>query len=270
MRRWSLQIPEAVLASAIQGDSQALDQLARELLTPIYNLALRFLYEPQDAQDATQEATLRVLQGLPTFRGRSTFSTWAYRVVVRSLLNTKRSWAEELTVDAGVAALEAGLAPHAPGPEDALLVQEVKLSCTTALLVCLPRTQCLAYVLGDVMEMSGPEASAILEITPTAYRQRLAAARKTVRAFFRAQCGLLHPELPCRCERQVSYCVRVGFVKPQALRFADRGARHHEAMRAIDAALDTASLYHAHPEYLPPEGLRARVRACLSEALEGS
>ncbi|MEN0062507.1 MAG: sigma-70 family RNA polymerase sigma factor [Myxococcota bacterium] len=265
---WGLDVSSDTIERAKAGDADALDAIAMMMMQPVYNVAVRFLYEPIEAEDAAQEAVLRVLKGLPTFRGDSSFSTWAYRVVVRSLSNVRRGRRESLSIEDGIRALDEGLASEMLGPEDAVLVEEVKLSCTTALLVCLPRSQRMAYVLGEIMGFSGPEAASILEIAPTAFRQRLAVARKTVREFFRARCGLVDEGLPCRCERQVAYCRRVGFIDPSDLRFANRGPEHRSASKRLDQAFDEASIYRAHPNYEPTRALGSAIRARLAEVLD--
>ncbi|MBX2800116.1 MAG: RNA polymerase sigma factor [Myxococcales bacterium] len=268
---WSIRLEPETLVLAQKGDADAIEQLADALRIPVYNLAVRVLFEPQEAEDAAQDAVLKVLRGIRGFRHESRFSTWAYRVAVRSLLDARRGRRESLTLEEGTAALDQGLADPGPNPEDPLLVEEVKLACTTALLVCLPRTQRMAYVLGDIVGLSGPEAAAVLDIASTAYRQRLAAARKTIRGFFRSRCGLWDPALPCRCEQQTAFCTRVGFVDPQKLRFADKGQPHQDAMRDLDAAFQDLRIFATHPSYDPPEGLNTTtLRARLEAMTDGA
>src|SRR5260370_40613423 len=77
-------------ARARSGESDALEELVRRHQAWIYNIAVRMLYHPQDAQDATQEILIKALTPLSSFEGRSTFRTWLYRIVVGHVLNTKR------------------------------------------------------------------------------------------------------------------------------------------------------------------------------------
>ena len=62
---------------AAEGDRDALTDLLREIQHPMYRLALRFLGNPDDAQDACQEILIRIVTRLGTYEGRSKFSTWA-------------------------------------------------------------------------------------------------------------------------------------------------------------------------------------------------
>jgi DNA-directed RNA polymerase specialized sigma24 family protein len=97
---------------AAEGDREALSELVREIQHPMYRLALRFLGDPDDAQDACQEILLRLVTRLGTFEGRSKFSTWAYTVAVRSLLRTRKRLHESAVLGAEryAAALDAGWA----------------------------------------------------------------------------------------------------------------------------------------------------------------
>ena len=75
---------------ARSGDRAALEDLVQRHQGWIYNIAVRMLYHPQDAEDATQEILIKVLTRLSSFEGRSSFRTWLYRIVVNHVLNMKR------------------------------------------------------------------------------------------------------------------------------------------------------------------------------------
>ncbi|PYM81730.1 MAG: hypothetical protein DME09_16230 [Candidatus Rokuibacteriota bacterium] len=72
------------------GDRDALEELVRRHQAWIYNIAVRMLYHPQDAEDATQEILIKALTALSSFQGRRSFRTWRYRIVVNDVLNAKR------------------------------------------------------------------------------------------------------------------------------------------------------------------------------------
>src|SRR6185369_4136640 len=79
-----------------QGDRGALEALVERHRPWIYNVALRMVYVPQDADDATQEILIKVVTSLASFEGRSRLRTWLYRIAVNHLLNMKRTRAEEI------------------------------------------------------------------------------------------------------------------------------------------------------------------------------
>ena len=120
-----------------------------------------------------------------------------YALALRMLWHTFERFGEEL--DEGLS--EAASSP--PGVERALLLEEVKIGCTLALLTCLDRPHRLAYILGEILEMDGVEAAEVLETDAATYRKRLERARADVIAFTPAKCGLVEPERRCRCRLAV-------------------------------------------------------------------
>src|SRR5688572_31948750 len=76
---------------AVSGDRKALEELLISVKDKIHNLSIRYLWHPQDAEDATQEILIKVITNLSTFEGKSLFSTWCFRVAVNYLLNSKRN-----------------------------------------------------------------------------------------------------------------------------------------------------------------------------------
>ena len=103
---------EDVARRAIEGDRDALDRLVKELQADVYGLALRMLWNREDAEDATQEILFKIITSVATFRGESSFRTWALRVATNHLLNVRRSRVEEesLTFEAFGRDLADGLA----------------------------------------------------------------------------------------------------------------------------------------------------------------
>ena len=61
---------------ALSGDTKALEELLVSVQDMIYNLSLRMLGNPCDAEDASQEIFIRIITRLSTFKKESAFSTW--------------------------------------------------------------------------------------------------------------------------------------------------------------------------------------------------
>ena len=66
---------------ARQGDTAAFEKLIDHHGIYIYNLALRLVNNPTEAEDIAQEVFIRVWKGLRRFRGDADFKTWLYRIV---------------------------------------------------------------------------------------------------------------------------------------------------------------------------------------------
>ena len=72
---------------AKQGDTGAFEQLVNQHSQYVYNLALRLLNDPQEAEDLAQEAFIRAWKALPRFREDARFTTWLYRIVTNLCYN---------------------------------------------------------------------------------------------------------------------------------------------------------------------------------------
>jgi RNA polymerase sigma factor (sigma-70 family) len=254
-----------------QGEGEALERVVFAIQDRVYGLALRMLWHPEDARDATQEILVRIVTRLATFRGESSFSTWAHRVAANYLLTARKSRLERqrYTFPRFGKELDEGLseAPAPPATADAaLLLEEVKIGCTLGMLTCLDRPHRLAYILGEILEMEGDEAARVLAIRPAAFRKRLSRAREAIVAFTRAKCGLVSPERPCRCRRRVVHALRLGRVDPQHLLFAADGARARRfpavlaEIRRLEEARRAAALFRSHPRFAAPADFAAEIR----------
>jgi RNA polymerase sigma factor (sigma-70 family) len=260
---------EMLVRRAQDGDRHALEQLAFAVKDGLYNLALRMLWHPQDAEDATQEILIKLLTRLGSFRGEAAFTTWAFRVAANHLITTRRRRAErqDLSFDAFAVDLMEGLAdPRDYGVDEHLLEEEVKIGCTQGMLLCLDREHRLAYILGEVFELKSKEAAFIADTTPEAFRKRLQRSRQRIASFMQSNCGIVDPENACRCRRRINAAVALGRVDPAALHFATH-PQHDPAVRRgvadMDRLRDAAAVFRSHPHYGSPAAVAEAVRNLL-------
>jgi RNA polymerase sigma factor (sigma-70 family) len=261
---------EALVDRARKGDRQALEGVVVSIRGRVHALALRMLWNPEDANDATQEILVRIATRLATFRGESAFTTWVYRVAANHLLTVRKSRLEEqrYTFERFGGELDETLADEAEaeGPARDLLLQEVRVGCTLGMLQCLDRPHRLAYVLGEILELEGEEAARVLGIRPAAFRKRLSRARDALIAFTRAKCGLVEPKRRCRCSRRLPTAVRLRRVEPDHLRFASSGQDASTfpdvlaEIRRLDELRRTAALFRAQPPVPEPASFVSFVR----------
>jgi RNA polymerase sigma factor (sigma-70 family) len=263
---------EHLARRAREGDRDSLERLVAAIQNRIYGLALRMLWHPEDARDATQEILIRIVTRLGTFREDSSFSTWACRVAANSLLTARESRLEQqrYTFARFGRELDEGLSDEPDTRRDtaetALLLEEVKIGCTLGMLTCLDRRHRLAYILGEILEMEGEEAARVLGIRPAAFRKRLSRAREAVLAFTHAKCGLVNPERPCRCRRRLSHALRQGRVVPGRLLFASDAERARRfpavlsEIRRLEEVRRAAALFRSHPLLAAPDGMAAEIR----------
>lgn len=230
---------EDLARHAIAGDREALDRLVKALQGDLYGLALRMLWNREDAEDATQEILVRTVTRLAQFDFRSRLKTWVYRIAVNYILDVKKSPIERMQLNFqrfGDDLVE-GLSSDGPADsERSVLVEEVKIGCTLGMLQCLDRPHRLAYLLGEILELSGPECAETLGISPELSRKRLQHARTAIEAFTRVHCGLASDHAACACHRRVSRACRLGRIDPDALNFAQQPSSFQEARALVRRA----------------------------------
>jgi RNA polymerase sigma factor (sigma-70 family) len=221
---------EELASLAAAGDRGALNALLNDVQHPLYRLSLRFLGNPADAQDATQEIMIRLTTHLSTFEGRSSFTTWAYTIATRMLMRTKMRTVESSVVSAERFAqfLDAGIADRdypAEAAEYRELCEEVRLRCTYGMLLALSRPLRAAYLLGDVLGLTDQEGAEICEITPAAFRQRLSRGRRTLREIIDGRCGLVDATNSCKCGRQIAATLDAGLMERSDRTFCSQQIR---------------------------------------------
>lgn len=256
---------EAVVERAKAGGSDALETLVRALQDQVYRLALRTTGNVEDARDACQEILVKIVTRLESFRGDASIRTWAYRIAVRHLIDRKRSRVEQLALSFerfGEDLLD-GLAAEPSG--DPLMIEEVKLGCTLAMLTCLDREHRLAYLLADVFDVANADAAAMCEVTEDTYRQRLSRARRMLEAFTTSFCGLVEDRAPCRCDKRVARAEELGRIERGRPRLAVLSAARHD-IKDMESLHASAQLMRSHPDYAAPADLLEGVRAALRQA----
>jgi RNA polymerase sigma factor (sigma-70 family) len=269
-----IQAESELIEQVKQGNQQALERLIEQVQDQVYNLALRMLQVPGDAEDATQEILLRVVTHLSEFRQESTFTTWVYRIATNYLLTTSKRRAERQNLtfqylgDMLDSSLARGEASIPVGYDQHLLAREVQYHCTLGMLICLDRAHRIAYILGEIFEVSSEEGSYILELTPTAFRKRLSRARGQLRTFVQQKCGIVDSANPCRCAKQVGNEIQAGLLHPTKLRYVTAeqvipAAEVYAGVQEMRELDKTAALFRTHPDYKAPEAFLNGIRQLL-------
>jgi RNA polymerase sigma factor (sigma-70 family) len=256
---------EALVELAREGRRDALGELVRRIQDTIYRLALRTLFLPADAEDATQEILVKIITHLSSFRGESRFTSWCFRIAVNHLLTTRTRRAEKwgYSFDMCERAIEEALSMSSEEivetPEENLIAEEVRLACLQGMLLCLSREIRLVFILGVVFDVTSEEGAHILDITPEAFRQRLSRGRRQIQNFMAKKCSLVHPENPCACAKLIPYEIKIKLLDPENLRFADHRCYARESQSAdsrlqeLDEVKRLAALFRSHPDYAAPE-----------------
>lgn len=274
----NLPADESLVTLAQQGDMAALDSLVRRHQAWVFNLALRMVWRRTVAEDATQEILIKAVTHLGSFEGRSQFRTWLHRIAVNHLLNVRKSEMEEKAMtftDMG-ASLDAVMEEDLPDEKtlpvtQSMIVEEARLGCITAMLMCLDRRQRLAFILGEVLGEDSETAAAALDVTPANFRQLLSRARHDLYQFMNQKCGLVNQANPCRCARKASGFMRHGWLDPTDLQFTkDRMSSVQKAaqdqLRELEGLdREHAELYREQPMLAGPD-IASRLRELLEKS----
>lgn len=263
--------------AAAAGNREAAQEILDAVRDDVYGLSLRMLGHPADAEDAAQEILVIVLTHLASFRAESSFRTWVWRIAANHLSHVRRGRRETITFETLDERLRTGLreeAGEAPDPEAEALTRELRLRCTEAMLLSLDRDHRIAYLLGDIFNLSGEEAAEVLEIDAAAFRKRLSRARSRLYEFIRGWCGVYDPANPCRCARQAGAAVKRGIIAPEDLYMSKQRRRPTKAVlaRAADEVTDlmrVAEVMRGPATYLAPLTLIGSLRELVdSQRLE--
>jgi len=258
---------ESLIRSSLAGSREALDKLIRRHQAWIYNIALRMVWNPQDAEDVTQEVLIKVITKLSTFKGKSAFRTWLYRIVSNHVINMKKCRTERMITNFDCYGKTLDQTPDMNLPdknsvpvEIQVLVEEAKIGCMTGMLLCLDRKQRFIYILGEIFDVSGAVGSEILGINKDNFRQKLSRTRRQLHNFMNEKCGLIDKNNPCNCARKTKGFIQSGIVDPNELKFNKsylekvREVAKHKA-RTFDDMIDSepASFFREHPFQNSPD-----------------
>ncbi|MEX2659211.1 MAG: RNA polymerase sigma factor [Acidimicrobiales bacterium] len=170
---------DELVAAAQAGDRAALDRLLRDHHDRIAALCHRMCGNPADGADATQEALIAIVRGLPRFDGRAAFSTWAYRVATNACLDELRRRSRRPLTGVDDAVLEGAVPvdPHGRGGGvDVAGTVADRLDVDAALAALSPDHRA-AVVLRDLCTLDYAEIAEVLGVPPGTVRSRIARGR---------------------------------------------------------------------------------------------
>lgn len=168
------------------GDRNEFSRLVEAYYAMIYRLAIKMVGNPQDAEDILQETFIKAYRHLKDFDGRSSLSTWLYRVATNeALMFLRRKRPEQVSIDEPLDTEEGEMEPvqivdWCCLPEQELLSSEARLHLDRAIDVLSPSLR-VVFVLRDIQGLSTLETSEVLNLSETAVKTRLSRARLRLR-----------------------------------------------------------------------------------------
>lgn len=178
---------EAAFLAALQaGDRAAFAKLVEQYSPQMYRLALKFVSDPQDAEDVLQETFIKALRALPSFEGRANLSTWLYRIAVNeALMMIRKRKPEQISIDMEKEDAEGQVEPveivdWCCLPEGDLLSSEARQALDRAVDALSPPLRAV-FVLRDMDGLPVRETAEALGISEAAVKTRLLRARLKLR-----------------------------------------------------------------------------------------
>ena len=213
---------EELIQKIQQGDRNALEELLMKHQPYIYNIAWKMVRNPDDAADLTQEAMIKMTVSLSNFKFKSTFRTWAYRIVVNHFLDTEKRKNEVMISsfeDMGAALQNSPDVElsEVERQEHQSYIREMNLMCLSGMLLCLNREQRLVYIIGEMFNADHTIGSEILGISKDNFRAKLKKSRRDIHHFMNNQCGLVNKANPCRCHKKVTFALENGHINARNL-----------------------------------------------------
>ena len=167
-----------------KGDKGAFDLLVLKYQHKIVNLVMRYVRDPEQALDITQEAFIKAYRALPKFRGDSAFYTWMYRIAVNTAKNhlaaqRRRPMNIELDLqDPEQYDLHSRL-KETDTPEGVTISRELQDAVETA-IAALPDDLRTAIILRELEGMSYEEIAQTMDCPVGTVRSRIFRARDAI------------------------------------------------------------------------------------------
>jgi RNA polymerase sigma-70 factor (ECF subfamily) len=178
--------PNFDLAALQAGDRAEFAHFVETYSGQVYRLALKMLQNSQDAEDILQETFIKAYKALPKFEGRSSLSTWLYRIATNEALMFLRKKRPGLvSVDEPIENDEGAERPRqiidwCCLPENELMSTEARANLDQSVQQ-LPESLRAVFLLRDIEGLSTRETSEVLDISESAVKTRLSRARFRLR-----------------------------------------------------------------------------------------
>lgn len=184
------EVDQQLVERVQRGDKVAFDLLVAKYQRKLGRLISRFVRDPAEAEDVTQDAFIKAYRALPGFRGESAFYTWLYRIGINTaknhLLANKRRAPTTTPFDAEESESfeEASLLREVNTPENELMSKQV-VDVVQKSLQQLPEDLRSALTLREIEGLSYEEIASVMNCPVGTVRSRIFRAREAVAANLR-------------------------------------------------------------------------------------
>ena len=180
-----LEIDRQLVARAQQGDKQAFELLVEKYQRKLARLLSRFIRDPAEVEDVTQEAFIKAYRALPAFRGDSAFYTWLYRIGINTAKNylmamgRRAPTSTEVDSDEAEGFEEGEQLRDINTPESLLLSSEIAQT-VNATIEGLPEELRTAIQMREIEGMSYEDIAKAMDCPIGTVRSRIFRAREAI------------------------------------------------------------------------------------------
>lgn len=171
---------KALIGQILAGDQEAFAQLVQAYQKPVYNLCLRMVSNPTNAEDLAQEAFVKAWRGLRFYKHEAAFSTWLYRLTSNVCIDFLRKQKKTVSLTMEEDAPELEVPDAAPLPEEQVLNREKQQAVSEA-MAQLEEEYRLALTLRVVDDLTYEQIAEVLDIKVGTVKSRIARARERLR-----------------------------------------------------------------------------------------
>ncbi len=176
-RNHGLNNPNEILKLVVQGDQKAFRALYEIFSAKVYNVALSYTKNVEDAEEITQDVFTKIYKNAASFKGNSALSTWIYRITINSSLNLIKKRNRFSFVKTGLASTEPPTFDH-PG---ILLENKENARILFQVIDTLSENQKTVFILSYIEELPRQEIADIMALSLKAVESLLQRAKGNLR-----------------------------------------------------------------------------------------
>lgn len=170
----------ALVRATLEGDNAAYEVLVKKYHRPIYNLALRMVKKPEDAEDITQNVFVKAYEKLDSYRPSHQFFSWIYRIAVNESINFSKRQRRLDEYESGVTAFREETPADAYG-------QDALSNAIGRAIKMLKIDYRLVIVLKHYHDFSYKEMSEVLGVPVKTVKSRLFTARQQLKEILESE-----------------------------------------------------------------------------------
>ncbi|MBP1640499.1 MAG: polymerase sigma factor, sigma-70 family [Bacteroidetes bacterium] len=222
------------------------------------------LSDMEQAKDASQDILLKIYNEIATLHDASKFMSWSLKIAKNHLLNEikRNNRFQHISFDIMEQDCNIRLpeieTDQLPDPEKDILLAELKISCSQAMLMCLSHEERLIYIFSSMFGLNSTDGSSILEIAPEAYRQKLHRAKSKLKNFLENNCGLINKAATCKCRKRLNHALSNGRISRKkqdftSERYLPNAMNVSAFIKVMESYEDYSDTFKHTPYYIIPE-----------------